>query len=96
MLRSSLHGMLSPIAESPLKESAAERGEDYDEEEESTLDETSSDDEEQLLAADQLRFGRFEMMPVRVKGWRYAGMDSFVRAGQARGPVAVHDVCPRP
>ena len=60
--------MLSPIAESPLKEMAAERDEELEDEEE-------VDDEERLriLTADSLMrrrvagvpFGRFEMMPVR-------------------------------
>jgi hypothetical protein len=60
--------MLSPIAESPLKEMAAERDEEPEEEEE------EEDDEERLriLTADSLMrrrvagvpFGRFEMMPV--------------------------------
>ncbi len=90
MIRSSLGGMLSPIKELPLKERAAERGEDDEYEEEEVVEEDEEeDDEEQLLAAAdalgrRMHSASFQMMPVRACGCLLAASDvSVMRAPAA-------------
>jgi len=96
MIRSSLGGMLSPIKELPLKERAAERGEDdeYEEEEVVEEDEEEEDDEEQLLAAAdalgrRMHSASFQMMPVRAAcGCLLAASDVSVMRAPLSPPVS--------